>query len=103
MFRTQEVLDEGIAKVDAHCASACRRVALRDHSKVFNTARIEALELENLMDVALATVALGRGAPGEPRRAFARWTIPQRDDYPVAQAHALQSRRAASWTTSRCA
>ncbi|WP_241546954.1 hypothetical protein [Thiohalobacter thiocyanaticus] len=46
---------------------------------MFNTARIEALELENLMDVALATVcsALERR---ESRGAHSRIDYPERDD-----------------------
>jgi len=46
---------------------------------VFNTARIEALELENLMDIALATVcsALERR---ESRGAHSRVDYPERDD-----------------------
>ena len=52
---------------------------LQDHSKIFNTARIEALELENLVDVAIATVtsALQRQ---ESRGAHSRIDFPDRDD-----------------------
>ena len=54
-------------------------VRLTDHSKVFNTARIEALELENLLDVgmALAASALYRQ---ESRGAHSRPDYPKRDD-----------------------
>jgi len=54
-------------------------VRLQDQSKIFNTARIEALELENLMDIAIATVssALGRQ---ESRGAHSRMDYPDRDD-----------------------
>jgi succinate dehydrogenase / fumarate reductase flavoprotein subunit len=54
-------------------------VHLRDHSRVFNTARIEALELENLMEVAVATIlsALRRQ---ESRGAHSRIDYPERDD-----------------------
>ena len=54
-------------------------VRLRDHSRVFNTARIEAMELENLMDVALATVASALQRQ-ESRGAHSRMDYPERDD-----------------------
>ncbi len=41
---------------------------LQDTSRIFNTARIEALELENLMDIAMATMM---SAAGSRRRAAA--------------------------------
>ena len=52
---------------------------LQDHSRTFNTARVEALELENLAEVAVATVvsALGRR---ESRGAHSRVDYPIRDD-----------------------
>ena len=52
---------------------------MQDTSRVFNTARIEALELENLMGVARATLvsALHRA---ESRGAHTREDFPQRDD-----------------------
>ena len=40
-------------------------ITLKDKSKVFNTARIEALEVENLIEAAQATIGLGRGAPAK--------------------------------------
>ncbi|HSH28506.1 MAG TPA: succinate dehydrogenase flavoprotein subunit [Thiohalobacter sp.] len=78
VFRTEEVLREGVDRVlalQARLADA----GIDDHSRVFNTARIEALELENLMDVALATVcsALERR---ESRGAHSRIDHPERDD-----------------------
>ena len=78
VFRTQEVLDQGVAKLVALEArlSAAR---LQDHSKVFNTARIEALELENLMEIALATV-VSAAARHESRGAHSRVDFPERDD-----------------------
>lgn len=78
VFRTEEVLVHGLDKV-LQLQQRLQRAVLRDHSRVFNTARIEALELENLMELALATVtsALGRT---ESRGAHTRVDYPQRDD-----------------------
>ncbi|MBX3606367.1 MAG: succinate dehydrogenase flavoprotein subunit [Piscinibacter sp.] len=55
VFRTQASMDEGVAKVKA-IAERAKAIHLADKSKVFNTARIEALEVENLMECALATM-----------------------------------------------
>jgi succinate dehydrogenase / fumarate reductase flavoprotein subunit len=78
VFRTQEVLDQGIAKV-LKLRERLQHARLKDHSKVFNTARIEALELENLMEVALATI-VSAGARHESRGAHSRVDHPQRND-----------------------
>ncbi len=78
VFRTEDVLKEGVEKVAA-IEERLRHAQLRDKSKVFNTARAEALEVENLVDVALATVcsALARQ---ESRGAHSRIDYPERDD-----------------------
>ena len=55
VFRTQVTLDEGVIKVAA-IAKRVKDIMLKDKSKVFNTARIEALEVENLIESALATM-----------------------------------------------
>lgn len=55
VFRTQASMDEGVGKVK-EIAERARSIHLADKSKVFNTARIEALEVENLMECALATM-----------------------------------------------
>jgi succinate dehydrogenase / fumarate reductase flavoprotein subunit len=78
VFRTQDVLDEGVQRVKA-LEQRLQHAVLQDHSKVFNTARIEALELENLMDVSLATV-VSAAARTESRGAHSRLDYPERDD-----------------------
>jgi len=78
VFRTETVLADGLRKVSA-LAGRMADVRLRDHSRLFNTARIEAMELENLMDCALATVAAAL-ARQESRGAHTRIDYPQRDD-----------------------
>jgi succinate dehydrogenase / fumarate reductase, flavoprotein subunit len=55
VFRTQAGLDEGVAKIAA-LAERVKSIQLKDKSKVFNTARIEALEVENLIEAASATI-----------------------------------------------
>jgi succinate dehydrogenase / fumarate reductase flavoprotein subunit len=55
VFRTQASMDEGVVKVKA-LAERVKAIHLGDKSKVFNTARIEALEVENLIESALATM-----------------------------------------------
>ena len=55
VFRTQASLDEGVEKIK-ELAKRVKNIYLGDKSKVFNTARIEALEVENLIEAALATM-----------------------------------------------
>jgi len=55
VFRTQALLDEGVEQVKA-IAERVKNIHLGDKSNVFNTARIEALEVENLIEAALATI-----------------------------------------------
>jgi succinate dehydrogenase / fumarate reductase flavoprotein subunit len=55
VFRTQAMMDEGVVKMAA-LAERVKTIGLKDKSKVFNTARIEALEVDNLIECAQATI-----------------------------------------------
>ena len=55
VFRTQASMDEGVVQVKA-IAERAKAIHLADKSKIFNTARVEALEVDNLMESALATM-----------------------------------------------
>ena len=55
VFRTQASMDAGVVEIKK-LAERVKNIHLADKSKVFNTARIEALEVENLIEVALATM-----------------------------------------------
>ena len=55
VFRTQASMDEGVAKINAMRARV-DAITLKDKSRIFNTARIEALEVENLIECAQATM-----------------------------------------------
>jgi succinate dehydrogenase / fumarate reductase flavoprotein subunit len=55
VFRTQALMDEGVKQIAA-IRERVQSLALKDKSKVFNTARIEALEVENLIECAEATI-----------------------------------------------
>ena len=78
VFRTDEIMTEGVEKVEA-IREKLKDVRLGDQSKVFNTARIEALELENLVEIGMAIVlsALQRK---ESRGAHSRPDYSERDD-----------------------
>jgi len=55
VFRTQASMDEGVVKIAA-MRDRVNAINLKDKSKIFNTARIEALEVENLIEAAQATI-----------------------------------------------
>ena len=78
VFRDQKTLDEGVARI-SEIRERVGRASISDRSQVFNTARIEALELENLADVALAVVT-SAAARQESRGAHSRIDFPDRDD-----------------------
>lgn len=78
VFRNEAILREGVAKV-MEIEERVRRVAIQDKSRTFNTARVEALELDNLIEVAKASV-VSAAARQESRGAHARSDFPLRDD-----------------------
>ena len=78
VFRTQAILNEGVSKVAA-IRERVKSIGLKDKSKVFNTARIEALEVENLIEAAQATIVSAAARP-ESRGAHAHDDFPNRDD-----------------------
>ncbi len=55
VFRTEALLDEGVSKM-VELRRRAEAIGLKDKSQVFNTARIEALEVENLIECAQATI-----------------------------------------------
>src|SRR4051812_30277296 len=78
VFRTQKSMDEGVRKIAA-LRERVQGVGLKDRSKVFNTARIEALEVDNLIEAAQATI-VSAAARQESRGAHAHDDFPNRDD-----------------------
>ncbi len=78
VFRNQELLSEGVRMI-GELEARVQRTAIKDHSRTFNTARVEALELDNLIETAKATV-ISAEARRESRGAQARSDYPDRDD-----------------------
>ncbi len=78
VFRFPDLLSAGVEKIRA-VSERVKRTQIKDKSKVFNTARIEALELDNLVEVARATMVLAN-ARQESRGAHDRADFHSRDD-----------------------
>ena len=78
VFRTLQLLNEGVTDMEG-IAERCDNVYFKDKSKVWNTARMEALELANMKEVALATTKAAANRT-ESRGAHALDDHPERDD-----------------------
>jgi succinate dehydrogenase / fumarate reductase flavoprotein subunit len=80
VFRFADKLKEGVAKI-LEVQQDVQRTEIKDKSKVFNTARVEALELDNLIEVAVATM-ISAEARKESRGAHVRDDAPDTPENP---------------------
>jgi succinate dehydrogenase / fumarate reductase flavoprotein subunit len=78
VFRFPELLKEGVKKIH-DIAERSERLQIADNSNIFNTARIDALELKNLIEVAKATIESAH-AREESRGAHCRSDFENRND-----------------------
>jgi succinate dehydrogenase / fumarate reductase flavoprotein subunit len=78
VFRTLDLLNEGVEQIE-DLAKQADNIYFKDKSKVFNTARVEALELANMTEVARATIKSAANRT-ESRGAHALDDHPTRDD-----------------------
>jgi succinate dehydrogenase / fumarate reductase flavoprotein subunit len=78
VFRTGKFMEEGFKKI-VKLREELKESVLPDKSKIFNTSRIEAFELDNLMGVA-TTTAMSALSRTESRGAHSREDYPDRDD-----------------------
>ncbi len=77
-FRKEGPMQEGIKKLE-ELRERIGNAHLQDKSQAFNTARLEALELDNLLEIAEATAVSAEGRK-ESRGAHARDDYQERDD-----------------------
>ncbi|HJV27516.1 MAG TPA: succinate dehydrogenase flavoprotein subunit [Aromatoleum sp.] len=80
VFRFDNLLKEGVAAIK-EVAERAKRTEIKDKSKVWNTARTEALELDNLIEVAKATM-ISAEARKESRGAHVRDDAPDSPEFP---------------------
>ena len=78
VFRTKDLMEKGIEDL-SKVRDEVENMHLKDKSATFNTARIEALEMQNLFEVAEAT-AVTANSRKECRGAHSRDDYPDRDD-----------------------
>ena len=78
VFREEENMQKGVKQL-AELRGRIANAYLPDKTNAFNTARVEALELDNLMEVAEAT-AIAALERKESRGAHSRYDYPDRDD-----------------------
>jgi len=78
VFRAAEHMEQGFKKLK-DLQERLQYASIKDKNQCFNTSRIEALELDNLMETALASAYLANERT-ESRGAHARYDYPARDD-----------------------
>jgi len=78
VFRSSERMAQGVERI-LELAERSQQVHLGDKSQVFNTARVEALELDNLVETAKATMVSAE-ARKESRGAHAHRDFSERND-----------------------
>ncbi|MBU3550368.1 succinate dehydrogenase flavoprotein subunit [Polynucleobacter sp. MWH-Berg-3C6] len=78
VFRNQELMDEGVRQM-AKLTERAKNLWVKDKSEIFNTARIEALEVANLVETANATM-ISAAARKESRGAHSHDDHQERDD-----------------------